>query len=142
RLPFSNQLVEQNPVVTAHLRANPDLQGLHALDILDQIVNYAGAIGLSVILDDHRSEAGWSAQQSGLWYTPDYPDAAFVGDWITMAQRYTVNNVVVGADLRNEPHATATWGDGNLATDWRLAAERAGNAVLSANPHVLVLVEG
>lgn len=142
RLPFSNQLVEQNPVVTAHLGADPELQGLHALDIMDRIINEAGALGLSVILDDHRSDAGWSAQESGLWYTPAYPDSAFVQDWITMARRYAVNDVVVGADLRNEPHAAATWGDGNPATDWRLAAERAGNAVLGVNPHVMIMVEG
>jgi endoglucanase len=29
-----------------------------------------------------------------------------------------------------------------VATDWRLAAQRGGNAVLSANPNLLVLVEG
>jgi aryl-phospho-beta-D-glucosidase BglC (GH1 family) len=142
RLPFSNQLVEQNPVVSAHLAANSALQGLHALDILDRIINYAGALGISVILDDHRSDAGWSAQESGLWYTPDYPDAAFDRDWVTLAQRYAVNNVVIGADLRNEPHGPTTWGDGNLATDWLAAAERAGDAVLAGNPHLLIIVEG
>jgi endoglucanase len=30
----------------------------------------------------------------------------------------------------------------NPATDWRLAAQRAGNAVLKINPHLLVVVEG
>src|SRR5262249_7780327 len=36
----------------------------------------------------------------------------------------------------------ATWGDGNPRTDWRLAAERAGNAILSVNPEWLIFVEG
>ncbi|GAC1468410.1 MAG: hypothetical protein PVSMB7_16340 [Chloroflexota bacterium] len=142
RLPFSNQMVEQNPVVTSHLAANPDLSGLHALDIMDRIVAYAGALGLTVVLDNHRSDAGWSSQESGLWYTPTFPDAAFIHDWTTMASRYAHTNVVIGADLRNEPHGSATWGDGNVATDWRLAAQRAGNAVLATNPHILVIVEG
>jgi len=142
RLPFSNQVVEQNPVVSGHLAANSELRGLHALDILDRIINYAGALGISVILDDHRSDAGWSAQESGLWYTPDYPDAAFDRDWVTLAQRYAVNNVVIGTDLRNEPHGPTTWGDGNPATDWLAAAERAGDAVLAANPHLVIIVEG
>jgi aryl-phospho-beta-D-glucosidase BglC (GH1 family) len=142
RLPFSNQLVEQNPVVTAHLKANPQLRGQHALDILDTIINYAGALGLSIILDDHRSEAGWSTEQNGLWYTPQYSDASFVADWTAMAQRYAGTNTVIGLDLRNEPHATATWGDGNPATDWRDAAQRAGNAALAVNPNVLIIVEG
>ena len=142
RLLLSNQLVEQNPIVSAHLSANPDLVGLHALDILDRIISYAGALGISVILDDHRSEAGWSAEENGLWYTQAYPDAAFVHDWATLSQHYAASNVVIAADLRNEPHATATWGDGNPATDWLAAAERAGNAALAVNPHLLIMVEG
>lgn len=142
RLPFSNQLVEQNPVITAHVGRNSKLRGLHALDVLDRIVAYAGALGLWVVLDNHRSEAGWSSQESGLWYTPAYPHAAFVRDWSTMARRYAGTNAVIGADLRNEPHGPATWGDGNPATDWRAAAQEAGDAVLAANPNILVIVEG
>lgn len=142
RLPISNQVVEQDPIISAHVAANPELQGLHALVVLDQIVNYAGALGLSIILDDHRSDAGWSTQPDGLWYTKKYPEAAFNRDWETLAQRYAVNNVVIGADLRNEPHGKVSWGDGNALTDWRAAAERAGDAALSGNPHLLILVEG
>jgi len=142
RLPFSQQLVDTNPVVTDHLQANPDLVGLHALDIMDRIISYAGALGLSVILDNHRSEAGWSSQLGGLWYTPQYSDATFISDWHSLAAHFAVNNVVIGADLRNEPHGAATWGTDVPTTDWRLAAERAGNAVVEANPHLLVIVEG
>lgn len=142
RLPISNQLVEQNPIVTDHLGANRELVGLHALDILDRIINYAGALGLRVILDDHRSEAGWSAEVTGLWYTDDYPDSAFQQDWLTMTQRYAVNNAVAGMDLRNEPHGTAAWGGADPTVDWHAAAERVGNAVLGINPHLLVIVEG
>lgn len=142
RIPFSNQLVEDNPVITDHLGANRELSGLHALDILDRIIDYAGALGLRVILDDHRSEAGWSAQPDGLWYTSAYPDSAFQHDWATLAARYAASDVVVGADLRNEPHGSAVWGGTDPATDWHAAAERAGDAVLAANPHLLVIVEG
>ena len=142
RLPFSNQLVEQNPIVSAHLGANPELAGMHALDILDRVIAYAGALGLSVILDNHRSDAGWSSQENGLWYTPAYPDAAFDRDWIAMAQRFAGATTVIGADLRNEPHGAASWGDGNPATDWRAAAGRVGSDVLRVNPHLLVIVEG
>ena len=41
--------------------------------------------------------------------------------------------MVIGADLHNEPHSPACWGCGDPNTDWRLAAERAGNAILSVN---------
>jgi hypothetical protein len=49
---------------------------------------------------------------------------------------------VIGADLHNEPHGPATWGSGDPTTDWRLAAQRAGNAVLAVNPDWLIFVEG
>jgi endoglucanase len=57
---------------------------------------------------------------------------------------------VIGADLHNEPHAEGTnpaatgacWGCGDPARDWRLAAERAGNAILSVQPDWLIFVEG
>ena len=58
-----------------------------------------------------------------------------------LAARYAGNPTVIGADLHNEPHGPATWGAGG-ANDWRLAAERAGNAVLAVNPDWLILVEG
>lgn len=45
-------------------------------------------------------------------------------------------------DLNNEPHGRATWGDNNLATDWRLGAERIAAVVQEANPRLLIFVEG
>ena len=59
-----------------------------------------------------------------------------------LAQRYRNNPTVIGADLHNEPHTPACWGCGDTATDWRLAAERAGNAILQVNPDWLIVVEG
>ncbi len=143
RIPFSNQMVESNPVPTNYNAAdNPDLNGLTSLEILDKIITYAGQIGLRVILDNHRSEAGDSAEANGLWYTSAYPQSAWINDWITLANRYNGNATVVAFDLRNEPHNSAGWGDGNTSTDWRLAAETAGNAVQAVNPNLLICVEG
>lgn len=156
RLPFSNQMIRDNPVPSAISfnssvgPINQDLQGLTALQIMDRLVAYAGTAGLKIILDNHRSEAGNSAEQNGLWYTADYPQQAWIDDWVMLAGRYLGNPTVVGVDLRNEPHnpsnqpygTGAVWGSGNPANDWRLAAEAAGNAVLGANPALLIVVEG
>lgn len=162
RLPFSNELVERNPPVYQHLEANPQLRGKHALDILDTLLNGARQVGLMVVLDDHRSEAGWTAQENGLWYDlPRYTPQSWVNDWVTLARRYRANPAVVGFDLRNEPHSNgpgleilgqgylrqgATWGPfggaDNAATDWRLAAQQAGDAILRVDPHALIVVEG
>ncbi|HSJ86783.1 MAG TPA: cellulase family glycosylhydrolase [Anaerolineales bacterium] len=176
RIPFSNEMWETNPAPSASkLSACSDCTGKKARDILALIINYAGSIGLHVILDNHRSGAGNSAEANGLWYTSSYPESAWINDWVNM-QRWvhgvaqpgdtvTLNYyaadgfpVVMGYDLRNEPHtpsrtaylAGATWGSGDgidpavnpnpnpfapacVATstcvDWRLAAERAGDRI-------------
>lgn len=163
RLPFSNEMVERNPIITDKVAANPEFLGEHALDMMDAIVVYAQKIGLKIILDDHRSEASRprnvNVLDDTLWYTPTYPETAWIHDWVTLAWRYRADDAVVGFDLRNEPHTDArtwnlnaylhngsTWGPyagvDNPATDWRLAAERVGNAVLAVNPHLLIIVEG
>lgn len=59
-----------------------------------------------------------------------------------MAERYSGLPHFFAIDLKNEPHGAATWGTGNPATDWKLAAEKAGRAVLAANPTLLIFVEG
>lgn len=143
RLPYSNQLFDSGSKPNGvNYAANPDLQGLNGLGIMDKIVDYAGQIGLRIILDHHRSDAGNSAQESGLWYTGAYSESRWIADWKMLAQRYANSPAVIGADLHNEPHGPATWGGGAVATDWRFAGERAGNAILSVNQNWLIIVEG
>ena len=142
RLPFSSQALDPSSMSNGiDYSKNPDLQGLNGLQVMDKIVDYAGQIGLKIMLDHHRSAAGAGAD-GGLWYEGAYTDARFVSDWAMLATRYANKPAVVAADLHNEPHGAATWGSGDLATDWRLAAERAGNAILAANPNWLIVVEG
>ena len=101
---------------------------------------------MHIILDNHRSEAGNSAEANGLWYTSQYPESAWIHDWVSLAQRYLNNSTLIGMDLRNEPHndqsGGSCWGCGLTSYDWRLAAERGGNAVLAVNPSLLMFVEG
>ncbi|MGC2403814.1 MAG: cellulase family glycosylhydrolase [Acidobacteriaceae bacterium] len=151
RLPFSNQMVE-TPIVPGSINytnaggaINTDLKGLNSLQIADAVIDYAGSLGLRVILDNHRSEAGNSAEASGLWFTSAYPESSWISDWQALTTRYANNSTVIGVDLRNEPHNAASGGacwDCGGANDWHLAAERAGNAVLAINPKLLVFVEG
>jgi aryl-phospho-beta-D-glucosidase BglC (GH1 family) len=58
-----------------------------------------------------------------------------------LANRYKDTHAVIGMDLRNEPYG-ACWGCNDPAKDWRLAAEKGGNAVLAENPNLLIIVEG
>jgi endoglucanase len=140
RLPFSNAMFDAGATASGidySNAKNADLAGRTPIQIMDRIIGYAGSIGLKVILDRHLPGA-----QSDVWYSQDYSEQRWIDDWKMLAQRYAGDSTVVGADLDNEPHGRATWGDGNPATDWRLAAERAGNAILSVNPSWLILVEG
>jgi endoglucanase len=140
RLPYSNQLFDASSTPNGiDFQKNADLRGLSGLQIMDQVIQRAGERGLKVILDRHRPTA---AGQSELWYTDHISEQRWIDDWVMLASRYRGNATVIGADLHNEPHGPATWGDGNPLTDWRAAAERAGNAVLQANPDWLILVEG
>ena len=138
RIPYSNQALTSSPNGIDYGK-NPDLQGLNSLQVLDKIVDYAGQLGLRIILDRHRPD---STGQSELWYSGSVSESKWIDDWKMLAQHYDGNDTVIGADLHNEPHGSACWGCGDQSKDWRLAAERAGNAVLSVNSHWLIIVEG
>ncbi len=140
RVPFSSQLFDAGSTPNGiDFAQNPDLVGKSGLEILDALIAGAGQRHLRVILDRHRPDAN---AQSALWYTAQYPESRWIDDWKMLATRYQNDPTVIGFDLHNEPHDPATWGDDNAATDWRLAAEKAGNAVLAINPHLLIIVEG
>jgi endoglucanase len=142
RLPFSNAVL-RNGVTPSGIdyNRNPDLAGLTSLQVMDKIILGAGERGIKIILDNHRSTPGGGPESRGLWYTSEYPESIWIADWKMLAGRYKDNPAVIGADLRNEPYG-ACWGCGDPARDWRLAAEKAGEAVLSANPNLLIIVEG
>ncbi|WP_405525636.1 cellulase family glycosylhydrolase [Streptomyces canus] len=142
RIPFSDDIFKSGAVpdsIDFSSGKNADLQGLNSLGVLDRIVSYAGQDGLKVILDRHRPDSGG---QSALWYTSAVPESTWIANLKALATRYQGQDTVVGIDLHNEPHDPACWGCGDTATDWRLAAQRAGNAVLGVNPDLLIFVEG
>ena len=140
RVPFSSQLFDPGSTPNGiDLSLNPDLAGKSGPEIMDTLIAKAGARGLRVILDRHRPAA---AGQSPLWYTEDYSEERWIADWVMLATRYRDDRTVIAFDLHNEPHGAASWGDGVAATDWRAAAERAGNAILAVNPDLLIVVEG
>jgi endoglucanase len=170
RLPYSNQMVE-SPIIPQSIGTynaagpiNTDLTGLNSLEVMDKIVSAAGAIGLKVILDNHRSEAGNSNESGGLWYTATYPETNWIADWQALTTRYASfkdadgNPIVIGMDLRNEPYlmyygnATGSCWTGdtttggcpttNTAQNWPTAAGRAASGILKINPSLLIFVEG
>jgi endoglucanase len=140
RLPFSDDaLTPGRQPQSINYDINPDLHGLSSLEVMDAIVQGASERGLKIILDRHRPNA---QAQSELWYTDTVTEEQWIDNWVMLAQRYAGNAAVIGVDLHNEPRGPATWGTDDGSTDWRLAAERAGNAILAVNPYLLIFVQG
>jgi endoglucanase len=154
RLPFCLEMARSEDPVTGGLDREPALQGLRPIELMDRVIAAADRHHLRVILDSHRSDASWSLQSNGLWYTSEYTESVWVESWLTMIDRYRNADAVVGCDLRNEPGSPpqdanaeprlggAEWGAGTDGSDWAAAAERAGNAILEQNGDLLICVEG
>lgn len=152
RLPFCTESVQPGTMPTSiDYYKNPDLQGLTSLEIMEKIIQRAGELGIFILLDYHRIGCQYIEP---LWYTDTFTEQDFINTWISVAQRFGKYWNVIGADIKNEPHSVspppgaytdgtgATWGMGNNATDWNLAAERIGQAILQVAPHWLIFVEG
>ncbi|WP_405208591.1 cellulase family glycosylhydrolase [Aquimarina sp. LLG6339-5] len=116
------------------------------LELLDRTIQWCQENDMKVILDCHsRNPDAYLVEK--LWYTDNVPEQQWIDDWVFIADRYKNFDAVIGMDINNEPNGKidnpegARWGT-NDAFDWRLAAEKCGNAILEANPNVLIMVEG
>jgi len=147
RLPYSLQaLSSKSPLELADssginfkIGSNKELLGKTPLEVMDLIIQEAENQGLLILLDNHRLN---NQRIPELWYGDGFTEADWIDTWKMLATRYKNQANVIGADLKNEPHGKASWGTGDLKTDWRLAAERAGNEILAINPNWLIVVEG
>lgn len=125
---------------------NKELVGLTPIQTMDEIIRYAGEIGLVVILDNH-SRVHDAYMEEKLWYAATWSEQQWIDNWTMIAKRYKNNPTVVGFDLDNEPHGKtkdggATWATGDLTKDWNTAAQKCGNAILAVNPDALIIIEG
>ncbi|WP_228035841.1 cellulase family glycosylhydrolase [Oculatella sp. LEGE 06141] len=141
RLPYSIEALRSDHInaVDFSLGRNRELEGKTPLEAMDLIIEEAERQGLMILLDSHRLN---NRQPAELWYDDEFSEDDWIDTWRMLAQRYRDRKNVIGADLQNEPYGRASWGTGDRATDWRLAAERAGNAVLDINPNWLIVVQG
>ncbi|BAZ12951.1 putative cellulase [Calothrix sp. NIES-4071] len=141
RLPYSVEALRSNNIsaVDYTIGSNKELEGKTPLEVMDLVVKEAEHQGLMIVLDSHRLN---TKRIPELWYGDGFTEADWIDTWRLLAQRYKNQANIIGADLKNEPHGRASWGTNDLSTDWRLAAERAGNAILSINPNWLIIVEG
>jgi endoglucanase len=139
RVPFCPATLDNTGVSSINYALNPDLSGLRSLDILDRVLDELDRQGLYILLDFHNYDC---ASINELWYSSGYSEEDWIADLVFVAKRYEGLDSFVGIDIKNEPHGPATWGTGNPATDWKLAAEKAAREVLDANPDILIFVQG
>lgn len=138
RLPFCPNTVRNADVSGIDYSQNADLQGLKSLEILDKIVQELNNQNLYFALDHHRPDCN---NISELPAVGGYSEDQWIADLVAMTNRYKNYANFIGMDLKNEPHGAATWGTGD-GTDWKKSAEKAGKAVLAADPDILIFVEG
>ncbi len=139
RIPICPATLRGEGVSSIDYSQNVDLQGLTSLQVLDRVLGEINNQQMYILLDHHRPDC---EKISELWYHGAYSEESWISDLKFMADRYKNLPYLMGIDLKNEPHGAATWGTGNAATDWNTAAEKAGRAVLTSNPNVLIFVEG
>jgi len=151
RIPLCVQLVNQwrngdgGVPGSVNYSANPGLEGMTSLQILDASIAYCKQIGLKVMLDMHRVV---NTQMLDAWYTDGYPPGDFEACWQWLARRYANDDTVIAMDLFNEPHGTpgdpamVKWDDSTDQNNWKHEAEKVANLVLDENPQLLVVVEG
>jgi len=141
RLPFSIQAIKSDKISAVALAKgdNKQFEGKTPLEVMDLVIREAARHDLMILLDCHRID---DAKIPELWYDDNVSEADWIETWKMLAARYRRQANVIGADLKNEPHGRASWGTGDRATDWRLAAERAGNAIHRVHPDWLIVVEG
>jgi len=151
RLPYSDEMVRDNPAIPQQrLAANPDLVGQTALAVYHQVVHSLTEAGLLVIPNNHITQATWccganlcDAQWANDWLGPicrvRQTEADWISNWEKVMGPLASNELVIGADLRNE--VRAPWGTLRWET-WAAAAERAAERLLAINSTWLMIVEG
>ena len=135
-------------------------KGMPMLYALDDIVRKLASAGIFVALDMHTitgnshnddlwcippRSMGWGSRRCSVG-TPGSRDSAteqpLIAAWTVLARRYCSHANVLMADIFNEPHGRAQWGvyesplyydyqSYDAGTDWRAAAMRIGDSVLS-----------
>ena len=153
RVPMSAELLLQwkngeYPKANYNNAYNEALNSMNSLEIFDYVLTLCEQNGMKVIIDIHSAKTDASGHNHPVWYNGDITEDDFVEALSWCAERYKNNDTIIGYDLKNEPHGKASetphaiWNDSDSPDNWKKVAERAGNAVLDANPHALIIIEG
>lgn len=153
RVPMSAELLLQwkngeYPRANYNNAYNEELNSMNSLEIFDYVLSLCEQNGMKIIIDIHCAKTDASGHNHPVWYNGNITEDDFVEALSWCAERYKNNDTIIGYDLKNEPHGKASetphaiWNDSDSPDNWKKVAERAGNAVLDANPHALIIIEG
>ena len=153
RVPMSAELLLQwkkgeYPRANYNNAYNTELNSMNSLEIFDYVLSLCEQNGMKVIIDIHSVKTDASGHNHPVWYRDDMTVDDFIASLSWVAERYRNNDTIIGYDLKNEPHGKAAesphaiWNDSKDKDNWKMVAERAGNAVLDKNPNALIIIEG
>lgn len=153
RIPMSAELLLEwksgsYPTANYNHSYNSNLNSLNSLEIFDYVLTLCEQNGIKVMIDIHSANTDASGHNHPVWYTDRISEDQYVEALKWIADRYKNFDTIVAYDLKNEPHGKASetqhaiWNDSDDKDNWKRVAERAGNAILDINPHVLIVVEG
>lgn len=164
RVPMSTEILLQwkngdadpaTPKVNEYSNPELTLEGveggtiMYSFDIWNQAVEWCRELGLKIMIDIHSAETASAGHQVSVWYTDKFSTEDWLDALNWVADYYKDDDTILAIDLKNEPHGTADtpttmakWDDSTDDNNWRYAAQRGAQAVLSANPNLLVMVEG
>jgi len=147
RLPFSNEMLrsEVRPG-SIDYSLNPQLRGLSALQVFDEVIRCLGEQSVAVIINNHTTYGEWCGPPSknSLWFDPGspYTEERWMDDWAALASRYSLCKYVVGFDLRNEIRPCVRgWPKIRSTDDWARAARQVSERLLTICPQALIIVE-
>jgi aryl-phospho-beta-D-glucosidase BglC (GH1 family) len=129
---------------------NPELDGLNGIGIFDVFMEKCRENGLKIFIDIHCLKTDQMGHTYALWYDSTYSVDQFYEaiEWIV--DRYKDDDVLIGVDVKNEPHGTTTdgvgkfskWNDQNDPNNWKAVAKTASNRIHAINPNLLIFAEG
>lgn len=153
RVPISTQLIKQwsngeYPTANFNQATNSYLVGMNSLEIFDYVVGQCRANGIKIMIDIHCAETDSMGHMKNMWYNGSISEKDYLDTLKWISNRYKNDDTIIAYDLENEPHGKANesprakWDNSKNSDNWKYIAEKAANSVLSANPNVLVMVEG
>lgn len=153
RVPISAELIKnwsegKYPTANFNQATNSYLVGMNSLEIFDYVVDVCRADGIKIMIDIHSAETDASGHMQPMWYTGKISEKDYLNALGWIAKRYKNDDTIIAYDLKNEPHGKANesprakWDSSKDADNWKYTAEKAAAKVLSANPNVLIMVEG